>query len=254
MINKIKDINLKQIAILILLYRFRFLNTNQIQQLLGHKDPSTVQGWLADLVRKQYVYSNYDRKKFGKNTKPSVFHLLPKAIQVLKTQEDCDQQQLKKIYGEGKRSGEFISNCLFIADMYLNLKKQINSSGELHFSTKVDLSGYNYFPSPLPDAYVALKEKRETNRYFLLLLEEKAPRYAYMDRLKKYMNYLEEDTWEANTSKPFPSILVICPDYPKKRFLTRYIKDNSPKEPFYLTTKNQARLKGMRSGIWEEVE
>ncbi len=244
----------KQIEILILLYRFRFLNTNQIQKLLNHKNPKRVQIWLADLVQRHYVYSNYDRKKFGKNTKPSVFHLLPKAIQVLKTQEDCDAQLLKKVYGEGERSEDFIKDCLFVADMYLNLKNQVSKATEVHFSTKVDLNGYDYFPSPLPDAYVALKEKRKTNRYFVLLLEEKAPKYAYMDKLKKYMDYLEEDTWDKNTDEPFPSILVICPDYPKKRFVTKYIKDNPPKEPFYLTTKNEVRLKGIKSDIWEEVE
>ena len=255
MINKIKDINLKQIAILILLYRFRFLNTKQIQKLLGHKDPSTVQGWLADLVQKQYVYSNYDRTKFGKNTKPSVFHLLPKAIQVLKEQEDCDEKELKKIYGEAERSEGFINDCLFIADMYLKLKDQVSKTTEVHFSTKVDLCGYDYFPDPLPDAYIALKEKRKTDRYFVLLLEEKAPKYSYMDKLKKYMDYLETNEWKSNTKNAlFPSILVICPDFPKKRFVERYIKDNSPKEPFYLTTKNQVRLKGIKSDIWETVE
>lgn len=255
MINKIKDIGLKQIAILVLLYRFRFLNTNQLQKLLGHKDPSTAQGWLADLVQGQYVYSNYDRKSFGKNTKPSVFHLLPKAIQVLKEQEDCDEKQLKKIYQEGERSEGFINDCLFIADMNLKLKDQVSKTAEVHFSTKVDLIGYDYFPDPPPDAYVALTEKSKTNRYFVLLLEEKAPKYAYLDKLKRYMEYLETDEWKSNTKNAlFPSILVICPDYPKKRFVERYIKDNSPKEPFYLTTKNQVRLKGIKSDIWETVE
>ena len=254
MVKKSLNIGLKQIAILILLYKYRFLSTNHLQKLLGHKDPSTVQGWLADLVQKQYVYSNYERAKFGKNTKPSVFHLLPKAIQVLKTQEDCDKLRLKKIYGERERSEAFISDCLFIADMYLKLKDQVSTDIEAHFSTKVDLYGYDYFPNPLPDAYIALKEKRKTNRYFVLLLEEKAPRYAYMDKLKKYVNYLEEDTWNKNAdNEPFPSILVICPDYPKKRFVERYIIDNIPKEPIYLTTKNQVRLKGIKSDIWEMV-
>lgn len=255
MIKKALAITVKQMAILILLYRFRFLSTNQLQELLGHKDSRTVQILLADLVQKQYVYSNYDRKKFGKNTKPSVFHLLPKAIQILKQQEDCDEKQLKKIYGEGKRSDGFINDCIFIADMYLKLKDQVSATTEVHFSTKVDLNGYDYFPNPLPDAYIALKEKRKTNRYFVLLLEEKAPKYAYMDKFKKYIDYLEEDTWEKNTdSEPFPSILVICPDYPKKRFLERFIKDKAPKEPFYLTTKNQVRLKGIKSDIWENAE
>ena len=253
-VTKYLTINSKQIEILILLYRFRFLNTSQIQKLMNHDSPRTAQSWLSDLVQKQYVYSNFDRKKFGKNTKPSVFHLLPNAIKVLKKQEDCNRQVLRKVHSEGERSDGFIRNSLFLADIYLNTKEKINGSSNLHFSTKVDLNGYNYFPDPLPDAYMALKEKKKTNRYFVLLLEDKAPKYALIARIKKYINYIEEDTWKTNTEGlSFPSILVICPDYPKKRFITRFIEENTPKEPLYLTTKNQVRFKGIKSDIWEEV-
>lgn len=39
----------KQLDTLYHLYKFRYLNTNQIQKLFKHKDPQTVQVWLKDL-------------------------------------------------------------------------------------------------------------------------------------------------------------------------------------------------------------
>jgi hypothetical protein len=209
--------------------------------------------WLADLVQKQYIYSNYQRKKFGQNTKPSVFHLLPKAREVLKGQEECCLSGLKNIYGEDKRSKNFISNCLFLADIYLIFSSHVNRKLKLNFSTKVDLTEYGFFPDPLPDAYFVIKEPRETNRYFLLLLEEKAPRYALMGKIQKYIDYSRSNTWSSNTKKTYPSTLIICPDYPKKQFIKKFISQNYPSEDFYLTTKGTVRLKGMRSEIWEEV-
>lgn len=245
----------KQLEILKLLYKFRFLNTNQFKSLLNHKNPTRIQVWLKDLVQKEYVYSNYERNKFGQNTKPSVFHLLPKARYILKKLEGCDYSVLNKIYKEGQRSKSFISNALFLADIYLSLKKQTISEIKLYFFTKVDLLAYNYLPNPLPDAYIALKESKQTKRYFMLLLEEKAPRYALAGKIKKYINYSESSRWEENNqNRPYPATLIICPDYPKKRFITKFINEHSPREPFYLTTKNTIRLKGIKKDIWEKVE
>ena len=253
-IKKNLDISIKQTQILILLYRFRFLNTNQIQKFLSHKNPRTAQILLSDLVQKQYVYSNYQRTKFWRNTKPSIFHLLPKAIKILRKQENYDKLSFKNIYDERKRSNGFIHNSLFIADLYLDTK-EINGNPNSQFFTKVELKGYRAFPNPLPEAYIAIKEKNKTKRYLVLLLEEKAPLYAYRYKIKKYLDFAQEDTWKESThGASFPSIYIICPDYRRKRFVKRFIEENYPIKPFFLTTKKQVRLSGMFSKIWDKIK
>ena len=72
--TELAKITKKQQAILKLLYRFRFLNRIQIQALLGHKDPKTVNLWLRDLRAKGYlewIYSTH----FAEKTKPAVYYL-----------------------------------------------------------------------------------------------------------------------------------------------------------------------------------
>ncbi|HEU4965914.1 MAG TPA: hypothetical protein VFT53_00345, partial [Candidatus Saccharimonadales bacterium] len=52
---KLPDITAKQVAILELIYRFRFVNRIQIQALMHHRDYRRINAWLKDLREKQYV-------------------------------------------------------------------------------------------------------------------------------------------------------------------------------------------------------
>lgn len=68
----------KQIEILALLYRFRFLNRVQIQILLHHKDYRRINDWLKDLTEREYVGRVYSRKQVGINI-PAIHFRKPKA-------------------------------------------------------------------------------------------------------------------------------------------------------------------------------
>jgi hypothetical protein len=57
--NTLPKITTKQNNILNYLYKFYFLNTNQLQKLLNHKNPQKIQKWLKDL--KKLGTKNLDR-------------------------------------------------------------------------------------------------------------------------------------------------------------------------------------------------
>ena len=56
----------KQLEILLLLYRFRFLNSPQIQAILNHKYHHRIQTWLNDLLTKDYIGQLYVFKQVWK--------------------------------------------------------------------------------------------------------------------------------------------------------------------------------------------
>jgi len=64
----------KQQEILQRLYRYRFLNRIQIQQMMGHRDYKTINLWLKDLTQKQYVERIYSTH-FLEKTKPAIYYL-----------------------------------------------------------------------------------------------------------------------------------------------------------------------------------
>ena len=54
----------KQQEIPLLTYRFRFINSLQIQKFMGHKGKRRTNSWLKDLIEKEYLERIYDPKKF----------------------------------------------------------------------------------------------------------------------------------------------------------------------------------------------
>ena len=148
----------KQLDILFLIYRFRFLDRKHIQQFLNHKDPRRIKSWLKDLVDKKVLGRKYSRK-LGENIKPAIYFLSTKSKRILEVKKGIEEKLLDRVYREKTRSQKFINHNLFLTDVYfyLNSLAKQNKS-KLHFYTKTDLINHNYLPLPLPDAYIAIKE------------------------------------------------------------------------------------------------
>jgi hypothetical protein len=230
----------KQLEILTLLYRFRFLNRSQIQKLLNHKKISCINLWLKDLYGKKIIGRNYSNK-LGDNIKPAIYYLKTKSKSYLKDQLEKDDKLMKRIYGEKNRSQKFINHCLLSADFYLNLKKSYMPE-EIFFYTKVDLVNYSDLPLNHPDAYVAIKKDKKINRYFWEIIDEDTPRFVIRSKIKQYLEYYGANIWQDNTNHPFPKILILCPNDLIKKYLHSFIprimeEENQEEIDFYLSVK-----------------
>src|SRR2546421_1428621 len=127
----------KQQEILRLLYTFRFLNRIQIQALLKHKDPKTINLWLRDLRAKGYVEWIYSTH-FAEKTKPAIYYLGLNGVRYLRTltrkSKDDDgkvvvspsypPEELRKRYKEPTRSQTYIDRCILVADCAIALERE----------------------------------------------------------------------------------------------------------------------------------
>jgi len=229
----------KQKEIIILLYRFRFLNRIQIQQLLNHKDPKCINTWLKDLYNKKIIGRNYSTKPVEIN-KPAIYYLTIKSKSYLADQLEEDGKLMKRIYGEKNKSLKFINHCLLSADFYLVLKKS-HLAQDIFFYTKIDLLSHDYLPDKHPDAYVAIKEKKELKRYFFEIIDEDTPRFAIRTKIKQYLEYFDSNIWQETTKHPFPKILILCPNETIKKYLHSHIsklmeEENKEEPQIYLST------------------
>lgn len=249
-----KSILDKQSEILDLLYRFRFLTSNQIQKLLHDKTPRLTNYHLKILLTNRYIGRHYART-LGSANQPAVYYLDSGCIKILEEKKQLSTSKLKRIYREKIRSQQFIQHALFIGDYYLKLAQDSETSNHtLHFFTKTDLEEHKYLLKPLPDAYFARADKEETTkRYFVEVIDEGSPRFAIRKRIEQYNDYIEAGTFEEVTSHQFPMILFICPNpgvliYLKKH-LERIIEETSLSEiSIFLATKE-----GAFDGHWESV-
>jgi hypothetical protein len=248
----------KQTEILFYLYKFRFLSTHHFQKLLNHKNPKRIQLWLKDLKDKHYITTFPTNNTFTDNNKPYIYHLATKARHILKKYDSCDITVLEKVYKEKTRKPSFVTHCLTLADVYLFFLSQKKDDETLYFLTESDLAGYEHLPEQLPSAYIALKTKKETKRYFFELFYPYATAGVLRYRFRAYLKYANSGTWEANEeNKSFPAVLFVCPSNRLKNHLLFYAKgvfEKSYEEKInlYVTTEN-ILLHGDGGNIWEKV-
>lgn len=254
---KVPQTTSKQLEILILLYHFRFLNRQHIQKFLHHKSHTLINSWLTDLTSKKTIGRIYS-EKLKDNTIPAIYHLDTKAVVVLKGHPSIDQTVLKKAYRDRTRSVKLRKHCLLVADIYLKfLDSTTQSNAKLEFYTRTQLTPLDYIVKPAPDAYIGIVGKESTNRYFLEIIDEHVPRFGIQYRIKQYFEYYEEQTWQDTTQKPFPAIMLVCPDQKKQEYIMSVIRDSLEQSElqiqFLLTTSFELQGTNDITSVWSTL-
>ena len=229
MTNKPPKLKDRQLEILMLLYRFRFLNRIQIQQLLNHKNHTLIIHWLNELTEQKYIVSSF-KKELGNI--PTVYCLGTKARKVLIGKDGKKEKLLKRVYQEKKSSQDFKNHCMTVVDIYLSLTKLTESNNaKLTFYITVDLTGIKYLPLPHPDAFFSIKQKEITKRYFLDIFNPGVSNKWIYKRIKQYFKYYEEEYWQDHNKNSFPEIIFVYYDLKTKKELEKIIKRNLEEEP-----------------------
>lgn len=232
----------QQLLILLLLFRFRFLTRIQIQTILKHKHPSHINKYLKNLSENNIIYKLY-KKTYPENLKPAIYCLNKNSIGYLNKDNKLDPLLVKRIYKDKNRSERFIKHSLVIADLFIEITKQIlESKRQLFFYTKTDLFDYDFLIKPYPDIYLAIESGKKTDRYFIETIDNDTPRFVLRNRIKKYIEYFLGNQWQINTNYPFPEILLICPNdslikYLGKFFETTLENEGSPMLNFMVIKK-----------------
>lgn len=237
------------------LYRFRFLNSSQLQRLLKHNNIRLTNYHLKALTNQNYIGKHYSRS-LGQANLPAVYYLSSGSIKVLSDTKDFDKRALKRIYREKIRSQQFISHSSFVAEYFLYLRGESEKSTHtLHFFTKTDLLAHPYLIHPLPDAYFArIDDKGTTKRYFVEVVEDSSPRFALRKRIEQYCDYIDDGKFSEATGHDFPTLLFICPGHASmiylKKHLERIYEETSLDQiEVYITTKE-----GAFARRWEKIQ
>lgn len=207
---QLPKITQKQIEIITLIYKFRFLNSTQIRLFLNHKDKMRINLWLKDLSDKKYlnrIYSN----RIGENTKPAIYYCGENAIKYARVNLPYSEKYLKNVYRDGDRSSDFMKSRMFLADICLNMIS-INNKGEgkYDFITAADVTSSSkyFFMESLSPQLVITKDK--TKQYILVLLDSNMPKYNVKKKIKNYIELFYENAWEENIGSDFPVVLFAC--------------------------------------------
>ncbi len=247
----------KQLEILLLLYRFRFLNRHQLQHFFNHKDPKRLNTWLKHLTTQNIIGRHYSTK-LKENTKPAIYYLTTGAKQILSTQPTIQESQLKRVYREKHRSLRLQDHCIFLADFYLILEHYAtNQQATLHYFSATELVTHQYLPKRLPDAYISLTDTTTTRRYFVLNVDSGTPRFMLRSLITHYLEYLNSSTWKKQTGHNNPSILIICPNESIQTFLHQFgaqaLEEELSEAQLFTGLKDDILFRGLQLDTWHLI-
>lgn len=245
-----KILTKKQKLILVLLYIFRFLNSKQIQEFLGHKDHRRINSWLKDLSEKDYIVKDF-KPIFGTLTKPAVCYLTVLGRATIRNSYSYHfPKYLKRIARDQKASKAFRVRCQIIADWYLMLftndkiiSVKKSKSKEAKEETGIDILYYlvteltinrkdleekipmnrlqfftpAYFPSSIllekikPDAYIRKRTKNGSTHGLLFVLDAYVPRLFLRYLVQRIFTTLDDEYWDEDSIHSL-HFYILCPN------------------------------------------
>jgi hypothetical protein len=211
--DKLKDkddtlnITKKQLSLLTFIYQFRFVTSRHVQYELGQKDIGNADRLLKQLANSGYVNTVLSGEE-RKITKPAIFYLTPKSIDLLKEVKGTSNVILSQIHKDTHAPESYIKHCLTIGNINLEFKRLHGSN--LMFACKSDMATYNYLPKDLPDAFIEINGMESKPRdFFLYYYEEDIPVAKTNKQLRHFVEYTESKIWQKSTVTQMPSIIII---------------------------------------------
>lgn len=202
-------LNSKQIQLLKLLYKFRYLNSPLLAQY-KNINQSSARRSLKVLYDQKYINRRYSKeyKLIGKA--PSYF-LAPKAITLLKSNYQMNPVVLQNMYKSKSLTDSFIDHNLDILNAYIGIRDSYLDT--FNIFTKNELTDYDYFPSDKSDLYLHRIKVSATkpNDYLLCIYTDTAV-YFIKKKVSSYIDHFDSNIWQDKTGTNYPTILIACPN------------------------------------------
>jgi hypothetical protein len=251
----------KQLEILRLFYRFRFLTSNQLIIMLNLKrtNPNQIHQRLTKLLANKYIDRNYN-SQYKIDRRPAEYFLLEDGIKALKKYQadKCNDKVLHNIYSDKKAQPSSIAHYLRVGSIYCCLRECYGDG--LKFFTKSQIAPYKYFPKQKPEALIRLDVGDEQKEFFLEIINPNTPFFSYVSKIKRYIEYSDAGTWQDETGRKLPGVLFVgdsvSAEIRIQKQAARLIKRHYEDEPKVYTS-NFDKLKTIQPGydrVWRDVE
>ena len=255
-------LNSGQLAVLELVYKYRFCSVDLLLHSLGLRDSSSLYRKLVRLCEQGYIGKRYDSsyKLLGRS---AAYYLLPKGFRALqkleKYQDLITDATIKASYKDKTLKEDFIDHNLAVYAASFEFMK-LHST--LKFFAKRELVPYSYFPNQRPDGFLSIRingKDEEPLRFFVDYIEDSMPRFILDKKVKDYVTFFEEGGWDS-TGRDLPTMLLLC-ESPRlemrvQRLVSRKLYSLSSDEPLYYTTNlellNNASKK--KQVIWTSID
>ncbi|HMS50443.1 MAG TPA: hypothetical protein PKA02_03355 [Candidatus Saccharibacteria bacterium] len=195
---KYNSLNDKQLYILKLAYKFRFITAPLLAEYKDLKSRHSMYITLELLAEQGYLLRRKDPTPFS--NKGIRYCLAPKALPILRA-EGLDEQVLHTMYKNKTVLEEFIDHQTAILKLYIALRDP-----KLHIFSKTEQYFFEDFPQPRSDLFIRRIKpiKTKPNLYFLELYHDQ-PLFITKKRLKALIAHYDTEWPDSN----YPTLLFV---------------------------------------------
>ena len=229
----------KQIRILKLAYKFRFVTVHQLADHLGLAI-STMSTNIKVLYRRGLLerrYTNLDIK-LGLSAQ---YYLSNKGISELKKEMPLNDSVVRSYYKNKSLSRKFVDHNIAIFSAYLTLRRQYHQ--QFTILTKAEIADYEQFPELKPDLFL----QSDTVSYFLYLYTD-TQLFVIQKHVKQIIQHENEGSWPGD----YPSVLIACPSPRIEHRLQKYLESLLEDFEFYTTTTKALLAEKPERAIWSD--
>ncbi len=249
-----RPLNDKQILILKLLYKFRFLTVGLLQSAQGHKYQATHNDRLKVLYDQKYIGRHYN-DSYRIDRRYAEYFILPDGINALKSLHIFKPTVLNNLYKDKTAKPRFIAHSLGIFELYNAIRRHY--LGVFSFYTKIELTGRDDYPRLLPDAHLKPLDQSKTKEFYLDDVDDLAQLLLVKRKITSYIKHCDSDEWQ-DTGKPYPEVLLITELESTEKTLHKYIEKKrsySGVDMKFHTTSKKALLESQTNDekIWRQV-
>jgi hypothetical protein len=218
-----RPLNDKQILLLKLLYKFRFITVGLLQTAQGHKYQATHNDRLKVLYDQEYIGRHYN-DTYRIDRRYAEYFILPKGIKVLKDLNTLNATVLKNLYGDKTASPQFIAHSLGIFDLYNVFRRLYPDT--FSFYTKTELAGREDMPQILSDAYLKTKDAAAERRFYVDTVDDLAGLLLMKRKTTSYIKHCDSVEWQ-ETGMTYPEVLLVVESASSEKNATQVYREEA---------------------------
>ncbi len=215
-----RPLNDKQILLLKLFYKFRFLTVGLLQSAQGHKYQATHNDRLKVLYDQKYIGRHYN-DSYRIDRRYAEYFILPDGINALKSLNIFKPTVLNNLYKDKTAKPQFIAHSLGIFELYNTVRRLYPNT--FSFYTKIELTGREDMPDLLPDANLKPLDSLKTKEFYLDSVDDLAQLLFVKRKITSYIKHCDSDEWQ-DTGKPYPEVLLVTELESTEKTLHKYIE------------------------------
>ena len=249
-------LNPKQIHILKLIYKFRFVTAPLLAEYKGLKSRKAMYTALERLLKQEYLGKRTDSNSLFQN-KGGRYFLTSQARKLLRTDYGVPEKNLETLSKNKSVSEGFVDKQVDVLRLFLNLGRIYPDIFDMF--TKTELAIHDYFPKPTPNLYLNRFQPTQDNKHneYLLDLLLYDPLFLLKKRVDTYIEHYDSDEWEDEAKTKYPGILLVCPDssieFKIQNYVKKVLEDRGMDDEMFFYTTTLRALGGAEEQVWSNV-